>query len=298
MVVDARPRTAVDDRQREIAEIARLVREHLDWEAGLQGAGVPFWEPELGATAGIAPETVAATPIAEAPIAQAPIAEAPIARAPVAAAPVGPTPVAPQEPEPVRISLPLPERITRLRVLADEAATCTRCVLHASRTHSVFARGNVEAEIAFVGEGPGANEDEQGLPFVGPAGQLLDKMIGAMGFDRDDVYVCNVVKCRPPENRTPQPDEAAACDRYLTPQLETVGPKVIVALGRVAAESLGCAEPGRSWRGMWGSWRGIPVMPTYHPAFLLRSPEMKRPVWEDLQKVLGRIGRTPPSRSG
>ena len=288
----------MDDRQREIAEIARLVREHLEWEAGLQGAGIPFWEAELGSEAEAEPETVAAAPIPDVPIARSPIAASvtasPIAAPPAAAAPV----IASPTPEPVRISLPVPERIARLRVLADGAATCTLCRLHESRTHSVFARGNVEAEIAFVGEGPGANEDEQGLPFVGPAGQLLDKMIGAMGFDRDDVYVCNVVKCRPPENRTPQADEAAACDRYLTPQLETVGPKVIVALGRVAAESLGCAEPGRSWRGMWGSWRGIPVMPTYHPAFLLRSPEMKRPVWEDLQKVLGRIGRTPPSRSG
>jgi uracil-DNA glycosylase len=166
-------------------------------------------------------------------------------------------------------------------------------VLHEKRTQSVFARGSAAAELAFVGEGPGRDEDLQGLPFVGAAGKLLDKMIVAMGYGREDVYVCNVVKCRPPENRTPRPEESLACSRFLIPQLETVAPKMIVALGRCAAQALGVAEVTGPWRGRFGAWRGIPVMPTYHPAFLLRSPEFKRTVWEDLQLVMARLGARP-----
>ncbi len=186
--------------------------------------------------------------------------------------------------------------VESLRVLADEAAACTRCELHRGRTHSVFARGTANTDLVFVGEGPGYHEDQQGLPFVGRAGQLLDRMIAAMGYDRESVYVCNVVKCRPPENRTPLPTEAAACARFLVPQLELIGPRVIVALGRCAAENLQCVPPAGKWRGMWGEWRGIPVMPTYHPAFLLRSPQFKKPVWEDLQAVLKRLERPVPGR--
>jgi DNA polymerase len=184
----------------------------------------------------------------------------------------------------------------RLQVLTDQAATCTRCELHRGRTHSVFARGTPATDLVFVGEGPGFHEDQQGLPFVGRAGQLLDRMIAAMGYDRDGVYICNVVKCRPPENRTPLPTEAAACARFLVPQLELIQPTVVVALGRCAAENLQCVPPAGKWRGMWGEWRGIPVMPTYHPAFLLRSPQSKKPVWEDLQAVLKRLNRAVPSR--
>ncbi|MFO0711868.1 MAG: uracil-DNA glycosylase [Sandaracinus sp.] len=182
-----------------------------------------------------------------------------------------------------------PGRLTVLGSLAREAAACTACRLHETRTKSVFSRGSAEAELVFVGEGPGFNEDKQGEPFVGAAGQLLDKMISAMGLGRDAVYICNVVKCRPPENRTPLPDESAACSRFLEGQLTAIGPRVIVALGRCAAERLGCVEAGRSWRGSWGEHRGVPVMPTYHPAYLLRNAEMKRPVWEDLQKVTARL---------
>jgi len=186
---------------------------------------------------------------------------------------------------------------TRLAVLAEEAAVCTRCRLHEGRTKSVFARGNPGASLVFVGEGPGYHEDQRGLPFVGRAGQLLDKMIAAMGFAQDEVYICNVVKCRPPDNRTPNPDEAAACLPYLREQLAIVGPAAIVALGRTAAEHLGVAEPGRSWRGRWGEWEAVRVMPTYHPAYLLRNPENKRLVWQDLQAVVKVMGRELPSRS-
>jgi DNA polymerase len=184
----------------------------------------------------------------------------------------------------------------QLELLAAEAAQCTRCELHRNRTKSVFARGTPHTDLAFVGEGPGYHEDQQGLPFVGKAGQLLDRMIGAMGYERDGVYICNVVKCRPPENRTPLPTEAQACARFLVAQLELVQPKVIVALGRCAAENLQCVPPAGRWRGIWGEWRGIPVMPTYHPAFLLRSPQFKKPVWEDLQEVLRVLNRQLPKR--
>ncbi len=214
-----------------------------------------------------------------------------------------PRPVAPlpARPDPHTADAPAPttggEAIRqRLEVLAAEAATCSACELHRGRTHSVFARGTANTDLVFVGEGPGYHEDQQGLPFVGRAGQLLDRMIVAMGYGRDEVYVCNVVKCRPPENRTPAPMEAAACARFLVPQIEAVQPKVIVALGRCAAENLECVSPSGKWRGVWAEWRGIPVMPTYHPAFLLRSPQFKKPVWEDLQDVIRKLGRSIPSR--
>ncbi|MBW2687681.1 MAG: uracil-DNA glycosylase [Deltaproteobacteria bacterium] len=184
----------------------------------------------------------------------------------------------------------------RLQVLADEAAECTRCELSRGRTKSVFARGTPDTDLVFVGEGPGFHEDQQGLPFVGRAGQLLDRMVAAMGYDRDGVYICNVVKCRPPDNRTPLPVEAAACAHFLIPQLDLVRPKTIVALGRCAAENLNVVPPAGRWRGIWGEWRGIPVMPTYHPAFLLRSPQFKKPVWEDLQEVLKVLNRAAPKR--
>ena len=190
-----------------------------------------------------------------------------------------------------------PDSRARLELLADEAGGCSRCELHRGRTKSVFARGTPDTDLVFVGEGPGFHEDQQGLPFVGPAGQLLDRMIAAMGYDREGVYICNVVKCRPPDNRTPLPTEAEACAHFLVPQLELVQPKVIVALGRCAAENLRCVPPAGKWRGIWGEWRGIPVMPTYHPAFLLRSPQFKKPVWEDLQAVLGVLNRDLPKRN-
>jgi DNA polymerase len=183
------------------------------------------------------------------------------------------------------------EKSPRLDELAREAASCTACDLHRGRNRSVFHRGSPDADLVFVGEGPGYEEDRQGLPFVGPAGQLLDRMVAAMGYDRDAVYICNVVKCRPPGNRTPTPAEAAACGRFLTAQLDLVSPKAIVALGSCAAEALGVASQTRSWRGRWSTWRGIPVMPTYHPAFLLRTPKFKGAVWEDLQAVLRRLGK-------
>ena len=194
-----------------------------------------------------------------------------------------------------RVALDAPRERVPLSVVAERAAACTGCDLHQGRTRSVFSRGSEGAEIMLIGEGPGYNEDQQGAPFVGAAGQLLDRMIAAMGYGQDDVYICNVVKCRPPENRTPTPAEAAACEPYLVAQIEAVQPKVIVALGKCATENLGCMpEHERRWRGVFREYRGIPVMPTYHPAFLLRSPQFKRPVWDDLKSVLAKLGRRPP----
>lgn len=174
-----------------------------------------------------------------------------------------------------------------LRVLAEQVAVCTACGLHRGRTRTVFSRGSPGAEVAFVGEGPGFHEDREGIPFVGKAGKLLDRMIAAMGLESEQVYVCNVVKCRPPDNRTPLPEEAAACGPYLREQLLCVSPRVVVALGRCAADWFG--GPERGWRGTWIQWESIPVMATYHPAYLLRNEEQKRPVWEDLQRVMHRL---------
>jgi len=187
-----------------------------------------------------------------------------------------------------------------LVVLANEARSCTRCGLHAGRRQSVFARGSGVSGVAFVGEGPGEEEDRQGLPFVGPAGQLLDRMIAAMQLSRDDVYVCNIVKCRPPKNRKPEPDEMAQCMPYLAEQLDIIAPKVIVALGATAVQGLfGTSEGITRMRGQWKSFRGkIPVMPTFHPAYLLRQPQAKREVWRDLQEVLRELQNQRSADSG
>ena len=152
--------------------------------------------------------------------------------------------------------------------------------------------------MCFVGEGPGADEDEQGLPFVGKAGQLLDRMIAAMGFERDEVYVCNIIKCRPPNNRKPQPDEIAACVGYVQRQIDLIAPEVIVALGATAVEGLFGSSVGITrMRGRLKLYKGrIAVMPTFHPAYLLRNPAAKREVWEDLQAVLRLMGREPPAK--
>lgn len=180
-------------------------------------------------------------------------------------------------------------------MIADEVAACTACRLHEARTQTVFARGTGSSGLLFVGEGPGADEDAQGLPFVGAAGQLLDKMIAAMGMTRDEVYVCNIVKCRPPKNRKPEPDEMNACRGYVDRQIELIAPQVIVALGATAVQGLlGTTEGITRLRGRWKLYRGIAVMPTFHPAYLLRTPSAKRQVWTDLQAVLHHMGRPLP----
>lgn len=164
---------------------------------------------------------------------------------------------------------------------------CRRCKLCKARKNIVFGVGNPGAELMFIGEGPGHDEDVQGIPFVGRAGQLLTKIIEAMGYKRDDVYIANIVKCRPPNNRNPEPDEVAECIPFLIRQAELIGPKCIVCLGSVATQNLlGTEAKITGLRGKFKEWQGIPVMPTYHPAFLLRNPNMKKPVWEDMQVVM------------
>ena len=188
----------------------------------------------------------------------------------------------------------------RLKVLCDdEIGDCTSCKLHRGRSNLVFGVGNPDARLVFVGEGPGAEEDRQGIPFVGKAGQLLTKMIQAMGYERDEVYICNVVKCRPPNNRDPEPDEVEACGRFLRAQLDIVAPDVIVGLGRFACQTLLQSKtPITRLRGQWaevsdGAGRTIPCMPTYHPAYLLRQPERKREAWNDLKLVMKRLKDSP-----
>ena len=179
----------------------------------------------------------------------------------------------------------------KMEFLRECLGDCTRCQLSQSRTNIVFGDGSPEADIVFVGEGPGYHEDKQGVPFVGDSGQLLNKMIRAMGLSREEIYIANVVKCRPPKNRDPQPAEIGQCAPFLYKQLETVNPRVIVTLGKFASQTLlNNKGPMKSMRGRWHDWRCIPVMPTYHPAYLLRSPEQKRMAWEDLQKVMRVLG--------
>lgn len=187
------------------------------------------------------------------------------------------------------------------RPTLDEVRTvlgeCTRCRLSQGRTQIVFGVGNPEAKLLFVGEGPGEQEDLRGIPFCGRAGELLTSMIEkGLGIPRSEVYICNIVKCRPPNNRTPQPDEVAACRPFLDGQIEAIGPRVIVALGKPAASLLlGRDVAITKIRGTWHAYRGIPVMPTFHPAFVLRqyTPENRRLVWEDLKAALARAEEGP-----
>jgi uracil-DNA glycosylase len=182
--------------------------------------------------------------------------------------------------------------------IESDLGECKRCKLHRHRQHIVFGVGNPGADLVFVGEGPGHDEDVQGIPFVGRAGQLLTQMIEAMGLHREDVYIANVVKCRPPENRTPEKDEVATCLPFLLRQLAAIHPKVIVCLGSVAAQALlGTHKSISHFRGQWLDFRGARLMATYHPAYLLRNPNAKPEVWADLKKVMALLGLKPPRRA-
>ena len=201
-------------------------------------------------------------------------------------------------------SLPADQRRVTLQLLDEnEVKGCPKCRLSTTRTQTVFGEGDPEAAIFFVGEGPGETEDQTGRPFVGRAGQLLDKMIAGMGLAREQVYIANVCKCRPPGNRVPAPDEAAACLPYLVRQIEVVRPKVIVTLGLTAAKyMLGDNKLAMGKiRGQWTAWRGVRLMPTFHPAYVLRTPTpaVKGAVWADLKLVLAEVGLpVPPPRRG
>jgi DNA polymerase len=214
--------------------------------------------------------------------------EEPTATPAAAAPPAGPA------------ELTVEQRRHSLDLLAEQVSTCPRCPeLASTRKQTVFGDGPPGAEICFIGEAPGKDEDDQGLPFVGAAGQLLNRIIVACGLKREEVYICNILKCRPPNNRTPLASEAANCRSYLERQLELVAPKYIVALGGTAAQNLlGVTMSMAKLRGRFHDYRGIPVLCTYHPAFLLphRSPEKKKEVWEDMKMLLARMGRPVPGK--
>ncbi len=294
------------DPREELAELASAVRAYVEWQADTGAAGFPV-EPHAD------PADPAAAPLGDGHKVPVPptaptFAAPPWSMAPARSIEAAPSPAVSMA-EPVatgRAQAPPPqppltpvvgqgadERRTRLALLAEEVRACTRCALHEKRQQTVFSRGDPFAELVFVGEGPGADEDAQGEPFVGPAGQLLDKMVAAMGYRRDQVYIANIVKCRPPSNRKPEPEEMASCMPFLSQQLGFVKPRVLVALGATAVQGLcGTTEGITRLRGKWKLYKGsIPIMPTFHPAYLLRNPAAKREVWSDLQDVMKHLGK-------
>jgi uracil-DNA glycosylase len=278
----------------ELRVLSEALRAHAEWQQACGAHALPADVPALRADA---PQQAMSPSPTTVPALPAPAVTAPAVTSPKA--PTAPVEVAAST-RAVAQALEPAERERRLTVLAEQVKGCTKCALHETRTQTVFARGNGSSGLCFVGEGPGADEDAQGFPFVGAAGQLLDRMIAAMGIARDDVYVCNIVKCRPPQNRTPEPDEMTCCMPYLTEQLALVEPQVIVALGKTAVQGLfGSVESITRIRGRWRLYQGrIAVMPTFHPAYLLRNPAGKREVWADLQLVLKHLGRSVPTKGG
>lgn len=211
------------------------------------------------------------------------------------AASPSPPPVAPEKARPAAVEkAPAPLALAQIR---EDIGDCRRCKLCSGRTQIVFGVGNPDADVMFVGEGPGEEEDRRGEPFVGRAGQLLTDIITkGMGLRREDVYIANVVKCRPPGNRNPEPDEIEACSPFLRRQIAMIRPKVIVALGKFAAQTLaGVDTPITRMRGRWHEFAGTKLMPTFHPSYLLRNPSAKREVWEDIQAVMREIGLPAPA---
>jgi uracil-DNA glycosylase len=262
------------------------LQQHLEHLAAAYGADLVL--PAGRAEPRQAPEPPA---VANAPQPSPPPAPPPPRAEPIAAA-------AAPVPPPMRTPTPVPapagvDVAAALQALRATVMPCTRCKLHEGRRHVVFGEGNPRAEVMFVGEAPGAVEDQTGRPFVGPAGQLLDRIItGAMGLQRTDVFIANINKCRPPGNREPEPDEVAACLPFLRQQLELIRPKVIVCLGRTAAQNLlGSKESTTRLRGRDLEYQGVPVVVTWHPAYLLRDPSHKRETWEDIKRVNRLLGR-------
>lgn len=309
-----------DDLREELANVAASLRAYLEWQQATGAGGIPRRGPGAVSPGTSGPSRIAAPseppeepptartnvepidPSDEPPAAHRHVAshEPPVSRstATKATATKATPPDDPPKPNDLPESLPASVREHRpLPIIEEEVRTCVRCDLSQSRTHTAFSRGNPEAKLCFVGEAPGADEDAQGIPFVGRAGQLLDRMIAAMGLDPErDTYICNIIKCRPPNNRRPEPLEIEACIPYLHEQLAIVNPKVIVALGNTAVAALLQSKLGiTKVRGSWKLYRGrVPVMPTYHPSYLLRpsaqQAEAKRQAWEDLQEVMRELG--------
>jgi DNA polymerase len=276
--VHAQVMNNVDPKRAELLDILANIRAHLEFQ---QALGVKTLDVGQAIT-GPAPAPAAALPKASAaPAAPKRTASA----APVPAAPV-------TEPEAIRTTF------STLEEVREEIGDCRRCKLHKGRTTIVFGEGSATASLVFVGEGPGFEEDQQGRPFVGAAGQLLTDIIEkGMKLKRADVYICNIVKCRPPGNRNPEPDEVDACIGFVKQQIAVIRPKVIVTLGNVPTQNLlGTKQGITKLRGTWQEYNGIPVMPTFHPSYLLRSPSEKKWVWADIQQVLKKLGMAIPSK--
>jgi uracil-DNA glycosylase family 4 len=305
--------SAPDDPRSELAELTRQARAWVQWVADSGVDELPrstkprtTEQPAVADPAPLATRPEEVSPAAAAPAEAAPAEAAPAKAAPLAMAPPQKKPAQAAKPSPAETSAEVPSievpktaaaRSARLAELADEVSRCTKCELHETRNHTVFSRGSAAAKLVFVGEGPGADEDAHGLPFVGKAGQLLDRMILAMGCQRDEVYICNVVKCRPPGNRNPQPAEAANCRGFLNRQLAVIKPEFICCLGAVAAQSLlEVKTPIGKLRGDFHDYQGIRVLCTYHPAYLLRDPSKKRDTWDDLQILLAAMGIELPKK--
>ncbi|MBU8897508.1 uracil-DNA glycosylase [Corallococcus sp. M34] len=290
LLVDAQVAAELRQQQRAASSMRAMLPRAKPAESAPARAMAPAEPPRA---------TPSAPPPAEPPRAAPPASSSP--RAPARPPPsAGMLVDVPQQPARAAASLPgvvEGERPT-LDQIRRELGDCKRCKLCSGRKNIVFGSGNPRAELVFVGEGPGENEDLQGVPFVGAAGELLTKMIEAMGFRRDDVYICNVVKCRPPGNRNPEPEEIAACEPFLRSQLLALQPKVIVALGKFAAQTLlRDSTPITRMRGTWRMYEGVQLMPTFHPAYLLRNAAEKRKAWEDLQQVMKLFGKLPGSRA-
>jgi DNA polymerase len=275
----------------ELAAIAADAARHLGWLDAAGVAEIP--DPASIQVPAPPPPAATAPPASPTPTHAAPAAPTAPDRAPPPRPVAPPTHPAPATPGRYALSdkgCGSPE----LLAIREGLGECQRCKLGATRTKLVFGTGDAHAELLFVGEGPGADEDAQGEPFVGKAGQLLTKMIEAMGYARGEVHIANVVKCRPPGNRNPEPDEIEACEPFLRAQIEAIRPKVIVALGKFAAQTLlRDTTPITKLRGRWSSYEGVKLMPTFHPAYLLRSPEEKKKAWEDLQLVMKELGKSP-----
>ena len=291
----------VSDPRSELAEIAASLRAYLETQVDSGAVGLPRGArgTRTQVTAAASRPTAASTSLPTSTLTSA------------TSIPTSPsTPTQPKTQTPTQTQTPTSstpisnDPAVRLPLLAAEVASCIKCGLAATRTKTVFSRGSYQAKLVFLGEAPGADEDAEGIPFVGRAGQLLDKMIAAMGLDAErDVYVCNILKCRPPANRKPTSEEMETCFPYVHEQLQLVSPDVIVALGNTAVSALlGTSLGITKLRGSWKLYRGkIPVMPTYHPSYLLRPSEQqaeaKKQAWDDLREVLKKLGRELPRKS-
>lgn len=274
----------MDQKREELNDILADIRTHLEFQQALGVKVVDIGEiaPVPAATAPAAPTPPAATKTTPAPAVAPSKPAAPQRQSP---APAPPAPAA-KKPEPARTAF------TTLEEIREEIGDCQRCKLYPGRTTIVFGEGDPKATIVFVGEGPGFEEDQQGRPFVGPAGQLLTDIIEkGMKIKRAEVYICNIVKCRPPGNRNPEPDEVDTCIGFVKQQIAVIKPKVIVTLGNVPTQNLlGTKQGITKLRGTWQEYDGIPVMPTFHPSYLLRSPGEKGKAWEDIKLVMKKLG--------